>query len=81
MYAYEDFFNYRDAGEDFPEIGRLRDKPTIMSARLEAVEYLESRGLPLWRIAQSLNTTVYAIKKLKNELKTNSAEQGGASNR
>ncbi len=71
FYAYEDYFNYLDSGENLPEVGRLRDQPTILGARLEAVEFLQSRGLPLWRIAQALNTSVYAIKKLKAELKPN----------
>lgn len=78
FYAYEDYFNYIDSGENLPEIGRLRDQPTILGARLDAVEFLESRGLPLWRIAQALNTTVYAIKKLKAELKPNKAKQWDA---
>ena len=76
FYAYEDYFHYIDTGEYLPEIGRLRDQPSILGARLEAVAFLESRGLSLWRVAQALNTTVYAIKKLKVELRDNKAEPG-----
>jgi hypothetical protein len=74
FYAYEDYFYYRDSGENLPEIGRLKDQPTILMARLEAVEFLENRGLPLWRIAQTLNTSAYAIKKLKSELRATKSQ-------
>jgi hypothetical protein len=74
FYAYEDFYQYIDSGENIPELGRLNDRPTILSARLEAVSYLEGRGMPLWRIAQALNTTVYQLKKLRAELGDQKAE-------
>jgi|GEM_PF-3647127 len=69
VYAYEDFFHYLDSGENCPSIGRFRDLPTILKARLEVVKYLEGSGLAQWRIAQVLNTSVHAIKRLKAELK------------
>lgn len=75
VYACEDYFHYLDAGETLPELGRIRDRPTILRARLEAINYLESKGLTLWRIAQVLNTSVHAIKRLRADLEHPKAEQ------
>ena len=64
FYALEPYEHYRDASTIRTPIQEIEDQPTIIRLRYDVILLLRERGVPDWRIAQILNTSVYQLKRL-----------------
>ena len=68
FYALEPYEHYRDVSTTPTPIQEIEDQPTIIRLRYEVILLLRERGVPDWRIAQILNTSVYQLKRLDSSL-------------